>query len=74
MKTGEIVRIKRLEDLPDVLTMPLVARVMGCSLNAAYGFLNLEDFPRSVVGQRVYIDKEKFLLWLSEQSKKKVGF
>lgn len=73
MNSGEINRIMRVEDLPDVLTMPLVARVMGCSLNSAYGFLNLEGFPRAVVGQRVYIDKEKFLLWLSEQAKKKVG-
>lgn len=74
MKTTEINRIKRVEDLPEVLTMPLVARVLGCSLNTAYGLLNLHDFPRAVVGQRVYIDKVKFLSWVESQGKKKVGF
>ena len=68
MSKSEVSRIMRAEDLPEVLTMPLVARVLGCSLNTAYGLLEIQDFPRSVVGHRVYIDKDKFLLWMNEQA------
>lgn len=70
MEKHEVCRIKRAEDLPEVLTMPLVARVLGCSLNTAYSLLELHDFPRSVVGHRVFIDKIKFLSWMNDQAEK----
>lgn len=68
MEKREINRITRKEDLPEILTMPLVARVLGCSLNAAYGFLKLKDFPRAVIGNRVYVDREKFLAWIDAKA------
>lgn len=61
-------RIRRKEDLPDVMTMPLVAKTLGCSLTVAYRLLKRDDFPHTVSGQRVYIDKGKFLLWLDAQT------
>lgn len=64
MEKREINRIKRVEELPEVLTMPLVARVLGCSLNTAYGLLEVKGFPRTVVGHRVYVDRAKFLAWI----------
>ena len=60
MESREIKRIMSAKELPDVMTMPIVARTLGCSLNTAYALLNRQDFPRSVAGNRVYIDKEKF--------------
>ena len=66
MESREIKRIMSAKELPDVMTMPIVARTLGCSLNTAYALLNRQDFPRSVAGNRVYIDKEKFLAWLEE--------
>ena len=70
MEKHEVGRVKRAEELPEVLTMPFVARILGCSLNTAYSLLELQDFPRSVVGHRVYIDKIKFLLWMNDQAEK----
>lgn len=71
MESRKIKRIMNANELPDVMTMPLVARSLGCSLNTAYALLNSKDFPRSVVGNRVYIDKEKFLEWIEAQTKQR---
>ena len=68
MESREIKRIVSVDELPDVMTMPNVARALGCGLNMAYALLNRQDFPRSVAGNRVYIEKEKFLAWLDAQT------
>ena len=68
MESREIKRIMSAKELPDVMTMPIVARTLGGSLNTAYALLNRQDFPQSVAGNRVYIDKEKFLAWLDAQT------
>ncbi|MCF2618872.1 hypothetical protein JQM63_03330 [Oscillibacter valericigenes] len=36
MDDSKMPRIRRKEDLPDVMTMPLVAKTLGCSLTVAY--------------------------------------
>lgn len=71
MESREIKRIVSVDELPDVMTMPNVARALGCGLNMAYALLNRQDFPRSVAGNRVYIDKEKFLEWLDAQTEQR---
>ena len=71
MESRKIKRIMNANELPDVMTMPIVARSLGCSLNTAYALLNRKDFPRSVVGNRVYIDKKKFLEWIEAQTKQR---
>ena len=68
MDDSKMPRIRRKEDLPDVMTMPLVAKALGCSLTVAYRLLKRDDFPHTVSGQRVYIDKGKFLSWLDAQT------
>lgn len=68
MDDSKMPRIRRKEDLPDVMTMPLVAKTIGCSLTVAYRLLKRDDFPHTVSGQRVYIDKGKFLSWLDAQT------
>lgn len=68
MDDSKMPRIRRKEDLPDVMTMPLVAKTLGCSLTVAYRLLKRDDFPHTVSGQRVYIDKGKFLSWLDAQT------
>jgi len=59
-------RITSYDDLPEVLNMALVGRTLGCSLSKAYHLLDREDFPRRVVGQRVYVNKQQFLLWIDK--------
>ena len=61
-------RIKTVDEIPDVLTMPIVSRVLGCALNTAYGLLKRSDFPCYVIGNRVYVEKKKFLAWLNRQT------
>ena len=68
MDDNKMVRIRRKEDLPDVMTMPLVAKTLGCSLTVAYKLLKRDGFPHTVSGQRVYIDKAKFFAWLDAQT------
>lgn len=70
MDEKQINRVTRAEDLPEVLTMALVARVLGCSLTSAYGLLKKPDFPHTVLGQRIYVDKGKFLVWIDAQIEK----
>ena len=41
MDDSKMPRIRRKEDLPDVMTMPLVAKALGCSLTVAYRLLSL---------------------------------
>lgn len=40
MDDSKMPRIRRKEDLPDVMTMPLVAKTLGCSLTVAYRLLH----------------------------------
>lgn len=68
MDDNKMVRIRRKEDIPDVMTMPLVAKTLGCSLTVAYKLLKRDGFPHTVSGQGVYIDKGKFLSWLDAQT------
>ena len=43
MDDSKMPRIRRKEDLPDVMTMPLVAKTLGCSLTVAYRLLFLNE-------------------------------
>ena len=38
MDDSKMPRIRRKEDLPDVMTMPLVAKTLGCSLGSVNSF------------------------------------
>lgn len=67
MKEKPINRLYHAEDLPDVLTMAHVAMALGCSLSKAYSLLRLKDFPRIVIGSRIYINKGEFLMWIDSQ-------
>lgn len=48
MDDSKMPRIRRKEDLPDVMTMPLVAKALGCSLTVAYRLLKRDDFPHII--------------------------
>ena len=43
MDDSKMPRIRRKEDLPDVMTMPLVAKTLGCSLSLYCGLDFLLD-------------------------------
>ena len=61
MDDSKMPRIRRKEDLPDVMTMPLVAKTLGCSLTVAYRLLKRDDFPHTrmyciiITGQNAHV-------------------
>ena len=60
-------RIYNWDNVPEIMTMPVVAKVLGCSLTKGYGLLNIKSFPHYAVCNRVYVDKRAFCMWIEEQ-------
>ena len=56
MDDSKMPRIRRKEDLPDVMTMPLVAKTLGCSLTVAYRLLKRDDFPHMNASVNVQVN------------------
>lgn len=58
---------KTYDDLPLMLSVPDIARVLGISRAGAYELAHSREFPSMKVGSRIIIPKEKFLLWIEKQ-------
>ncbi len=58
---------KAYDDLPLMLSVPEVAKVLGISRAGAYELARSRDFPSMKVGSRIIIPKDKFLLWVERQ-------
>lgn len=58
---------KTYDDLPLMLSVPDIARVLGISRAGAYELAHSREFPSMKVGSRIIIPKEKFLLWVEKQ-------
>lgn len=58
---------KNYGDLPLMLSVPDVARVLGISRAGAYELAHNKAFPSMKIGSRIIIPKEKFLLWIEKQ-------
>ena len=59
---------KSSDELPLILNVQEVSNFLGLGLSQVYRLLKRDDFPHTVSGQRVYIDKGKFLSWLDAQT------
>ncbi|WP_338833986.1 hypothetical protein MHLNE_03570 [Moorella humiferrea] len=60
--------VKKLEtdDLPPVLTVPEVARLLRIGRAAAYELANRKDFPTIRVGRTIRIPREPLLRWMEK--------
>lgn len=58
---------KTYDDLPLMLSVPDVAKVLGISRAGAYELAHSREFPSMKIGSRIIIPKEKFLLWIEKQ-------
>ena len=58
---------KAYDDLPLMLSVPEVAKVLGISRAGAYELARSREFPSMKVGSRIIIPKDKFLLWIEKQ-------
>ena len=58
---------KTYDDLPLMLSVPDVAKVLGISRAGAYELAHCKEFPSMKVNSRIIIPKDKFLLWIEKQ-------
>ena len=53
---------KTYDDLPLMLSVPDVAKVLGISRGGAYELAHSREFPAMKLGSRIIIPRDKFLL------------
>ena len=58
---------KTYDDLPLMLSVPDVAKVLGISRAGAYDLAHSKEFPSIKIGSRIIVPKDKFLLWIEKQ-------
>ena len=58
---------KTYDNLPLMLSVPDIAKVLGISRAGAYELAHNKAFPSMKVGSRIIISKDKFLLWIEKQ-------
>lgn len=61
-------KYKSYQDLPLTLTAPEVSEVLGISRAAAYELVRSKGFPHLKVGTRILVPRDKFLIWIDEQT------
>ena len=60
---------KNYQDLPLMLSVPELAKVLGISRAGAYELARQEGFPSFRVGSRILVPKENLVKWIEEQTK-----
>lgn len=56
--------ITSLDDMPVVLSVCNIQKIMGISRKKAYELVNSEGFPHMKIGKRIAIPKSAFEQWL----------
>jgi len=68
-----VVRLRRIEELPAMLTVEQVRQVLGISRPIAYQLANRNDFPAIRIGRAIRIPKEAFISWVESQLRHDAG-
>ncbi len=63
--------VKRDLTLPEILTVPDIARYLRISRSAAYELAHDTDFPALILGRKIRVRRESFLSWLDVQENTK---
>ena len=58
---------KTYDDLPLMLSVPDVAKILGISRAGAYELAHSKEFPSMTIGSRIIVPWDKFLLWIEKQ-------
>ena len=58
---------KTYDDLPLMLSVPDIAKVLGISRAGAYDLVHSREFPSMKIGNRIIVPKDKFLRWIEKQ-------
>ena len=55
-------------ELPLMLSVPEVAKVLGISRAGAYELVRSDNFPKIRIGNRIVVPKDKFIQWIEAQT------
>ena len=55
---------KSYDELPLFLNAEILAKALGVSISSCYELLHEKDFPTLMVGNRMVVPKEDFILWV----------
>ena len=55
-------------DLPLMLSVPEVGKVLGISRAGAYELVRSDNFPKIRIGNRIVVPKDKFIQWIEAQT------
>ncbi|RQD76308.1 MAG: DNA-binding protein [Candidatus Syntrophonatronum acetioxidans] len=55
-------------DLPLVLNVPQLSKILGINKTSAYQLAKSKDFPSLKVGKRIIIPRDAFFEWLSREA------
>ena len=55
------------EELPVMLTIPQVAKVLSVSRAGAYELAHSKNFPSMLVGSRIVVPKDRLLAWVDSR-------
>ena len=61
---------KNVDELPMMLSVSQVAKVLGISRTRSYELVNEKGFPKIKIGTRIVVPKDEFKLWIQKQIKK----
>ena len=57
------------DELPLLLNVKQVARLLGISDSGAYELIQEDDFPALRIGKRIVVPKEELRKWISNHTK-----
>jgi len=60
--------VKDFAELPVMLRVDDVERILGVSRATAFNLVKSKDFPSIRCGRRIIIPRDKFLAWVEEQT------
>lgn len=58
---------KSFEELPVMLTIPQVAKVLCISRAGAYELAHSRNFPAMLIGSRIVVPKDRLLTWVDQK-------
>ena len=61
---------KSFDELPMMISVSQVSKVLGISRTRSYELVNEKGFPKIKIGTRIVVPKDEFELWIQKQIKK----
>lgn len=59
---------KNYDELPLFLNADTVSKVLGVSPSTGYELMHEKDFPILKIGNRIVVPKEKFIIWVEQNT------